>query len=385
MILKQTDGSRAIAETVALCHPMVICAYPVTPQTRIVEALGAKVMAGTLRPCRFLTAESALSGMSELIGASAAGVRTYTATASQHLPGISEAVSNAARFGLPIVVTVASLQDDHGDTMSQRDSGWIQFYPETSQEAADVHIQAFRIAEELSVPVMVCVDGSLLAHVGERAEIPAQDQVDGFLSASWPRQARDPAEPVPIGAVSRPENLTEARYMAHTRHAKALGLIPVVAGEFSVAFGRNSGGLVRPYRIDDAYVVVVALGSVLSVVKDAVDELRADGMRVGALGITTFRPFPDQAIRDALGAGRRVRRLVVLERTLATGLGGIMSADIRMALTAEGTAPVPDRDLIISTIITGLGGRPIDQVSLRDLLHDAAARTLQPLTFLGLG
>ena len=330
-----------------MCRPEVICAYPITPQTHIVEALGAKVKAGKLRPCEFLNVESEFAAMSVAIGASAAGARAYTATASQGLLYMSEAVYNAAGLGLPIVMTVANraigaigapinIWNDHSDAMSQRDSGWIELYAETSQEALDLHIQAFRIAEELSVPVMVCMDGFLLTHAYERAEIPDQAQVDSFLPGYEPRQALDPDDPASIGAMVGPEAFTEVRYLAHTRQSQALGLIPEVAAEFTRTFGRDSGGLVRGYRLEDAETVVVALGSVLGTIKDTVDELRGDGMRVGILGIAAFRPFPARAVREALGGG--VQRVVVLERALATGMGGIVTADLRMAL-AGGNGP----------------------------------------------
>ena len=166
---------------------------------------------------------------------------------------------------------------------------------------------------------MVCMDGFLLTHASERVDIPEQAQVDAFLPPYEPRQVLDPDDPVSIGAMVGPEAFTEVRYLAFERMRQALDVIPAVAADFGAQFGRGCGGLVRPYRTDDADLIVVALGSVLGTVKDAIDELRDDGVRVGALGITTFRPFPAQAVRDALGDDDRLRRLVVLERSLAPG------------------------------------------------------------------
>jgi pyruvate ferredoxin oxidoreductase alpha subunit len=386
-MLRQIEGSRAVADAVAMCRPEVICAYPITPQTHIAEALGAKVKAGKLRPCEFLNVESEFAAMSVAIGASAAGARAYTATASQGLLYMSEAVYNAAGLGLPIVMTVANraigapinIWNDHSDAMSQRDSGWIQLYAESSQEALDLHIQAFRIAEDLSVPVMVCMDGFLLTHAYERAEIPNQAQVDSFLPGYEPRQMLDPADPASIGAMVGPEAFTEVRYLAHARQSQALDLIPEVAAEFTKTFGRDSGGLVRGYRLENAETVVVALGSVLGTIKDTVDELRGDGMRLGILGIAAFRPFPAHAVREALGGA--VHRVVVLERALATGVGGIVTADLRMALAGgHRHEPTPD----ISTVIAGLGGRPITRASLRTMLTEATAGKLEQLSFLDL-
>jgi pyruvate ferredoxin oxidoreductase alpha subunit len=384
-MLKQIEGSRAVAETVALCRPQVICAYPITPQTHIVEALGSLVKRGELN-AGFLNVESEFAAMSAVIGASAAGARAYTATASQGLLYMSEAVYNAAGLGLPVVMTVANraigapinIWNDHSDAMSQRDAGWIQLYAETNQEAADLHVQAFRIAEELSNPVMVCMDGFLLTHASERVDIPSPEQVDGFLPPYEPRQVLDPDDPVSIGAMVGPEAFTEVRFLADERMRQALGLIPEVAAGFARQFGRESGGLVRPYRTEDAEVVAVALGSVLGTVQDAVDELRADGIRAGALGITTFRPFPAQAVREALPGGPRPPRLVVIERALAPGSGGIVTADVRAALAAPGSTP----DL--RTVIAGLGGRAVTRKSLRAMLASAARGDLPAVSFLDL-
>jgi pyruvate ferredoxin oxidoreductase alpha subunit len=379
--LRQIEGSRGVAEAVARSRPEVICAYPISPQTHIVEALAALVKSGDLAPCEFINVESEFAAMSVAIGASAAGARAYTATASQGLLYMTEALYNAAGLGLPIVMTVANraigapinIWNDHSDAMSQRDCGWIQLYAETNQEALDLHIQAFRIAEEVSLPVMVCMDGFVLTHAHERLQIPAQDQVDRFVPAYQPRQVLDPADPVSIGAMVGPEAFTEVRYLAHARQMQALELIPDVAAAFAGEFGRDSGGLVRHYRTQDADTIVVALGSVLGTIKDTVDELRADGMRIGVLGITSFRPFPLEAVRTALQGASRV---VVLERALAVGIGGIVSANVRMALSG-----IP---LHGYTVIAGLGGRAITRASLHSLFRDAAADRLAPLTFLDL-
>jgi hypothetical protein len=247
-MLRQMEGSRAVAEAVALSRPGVICAHPIAPQAHIVEALGAKVRAGKLRPCEFLNVESEFAAMSVAIGASAAGARAYTATASQGLLYMSEAVYNAAGLGLPIVMTVANraigapinIWNDHSDAMSQRDAGWVQLYAETNQEALDLHIQAFRIAEELSVPVMVCMDGFLLTHAFERADVPTQQQVDAFLPCYEPRQVLDQAEPVSIGAMAGPEAFTEVRYLTHARQSQALELIPQVGA--AAAFAHAKAG-----------------------------------------------------------------------------------------------------------------------------------------------
>jgi pyruvate ferredoxin oxidoreductase alpha subunit len=380
-MLKQTEGSHAVAEAVALCRPEVICAYPISPQTHIVEGLGELVKSGALTPCEFINVESEFAAMSVAIGASAAGARAYTATASQGLLFMAEAVFNASGLGLPIVMTVANraigapinIWNDHSDSMSQRDCGWLQLFAETNQEALDLHIQAFRLGEELSMPVMVCIDGFILTHAYERIDMPSQADVDAFLPPYEPRQVLDPAEPVSIGAMVGPEAFMEVRYLAHAKQNQALLLIPQIAQEFERRFGRASGGLVRPYRCEDAETIVVALGSVLGTLKDTIDDLRAVGMKIGVLGIQSFRPFPLAAVRAALQGAKRV---VVLEKSFCVGLGGIVSTDVRMALSGL--------QLHGYTVIAGLGGRAITKASLARTLAEAAADKLQPLTFLDL-
>ena len=360
-MLKQIEGSRAVAEAVALCRPQVICAYPISPQTHIVEGLGGMVKSGALEQCEFINVESEFAAMSVAIGASAAGVRAYTATASQGLLYMAEAVFNASGLGLPIVMTVANraigapinIWNDHTDAMSQRDCGWIQLFAENNQEALDLHIQAFRLGEELSLPVMVCMDGFILTHAYERVDMPAQAQVDAYLPPFEPRQVLDPAEPVSIGAMVGPEAFMEVRYLAHAKQMRALELIPGWAAEFRAAFGRESGGLLHHYRLEDAETVVVALGSVLGTIKDTVDEMRRDGKRIGVLGITCFRPWPLAAMRAALANAKRV---IVIEKSLAVGLGGIVSSNVRTSFTGS-----PDA---VHTVIAGLGGRPITRSAL---------------------
>ncbi|MGB8884125.1 MAG: pyruvate ferredoxin oxidoreductase, partial [Azonexus sp.] len=281
-MLKQIEGSRAVAEAVALCRPEVICAYPISPQTHIVEALGEMVKEGALTDCEYINVESEFAAMSVAIGASAAGARSYTATASQGLLFMVEAVYNAAGLGLPIVMTVANraigapinIWNDHSDSLSQRDCGWIQLFAETNQEALDLHIQAFKLAEELSMPVMVCMDGFILTHAYERVDMPTQAQVDAYLPPYEPRQVLDPNEPVSIGAMVGPEAFTEVRYLAHAKQMQALERIPQLAAEFGSVFARDSGGLLRTYLTEDAETIVIAMGSVLGTIKDTVDAMR---------------------------------------------------------------------------------------------------------------
>jgi pyruvate ferredoxin oxidoreductase alpha subunit len=380
-MLRQLEGSRAVAEAVALCRPEVVCAYPISPQTHIVEGLSQLVKTGELAPCEYVNVESEFAAMSVAIGASAAGARAYTATASQGLLYMVEAVYNASGLGLPIVMTVANraigspinIWNDHSDSMSQRDSGWVQLYVESNQEAVDVHIQAFRLAEELSLPVMVCMDGFILTHAFERVELPSQEAVDTWLPPFEPRQVLDPAAPITIGAMVGPEAFFEVRYLMHAKQMQALDAIPEIAGEFEQAFGRPSGGLLRPYRCEDAETIVVALGSVLGTIEDVVDELRDEGVAIGALALKCFRPFPLDEVREALAGAQRV---VVLEKAFAVGAGGIVGQNVRLALSGL-TLPVYD-------VVAGLGGRAITKASLHRMFADALEDRLGRLHFLDL-
>jgi pyruvate ferredoxin oxidoreductase alpha subunit len=380
-MLRQIEGSRAVAETVALCRPEVVCAYPISPQTHIIEAVGVMVKSGALTPCEFINVESEFAAMSVAIGASAAGARAYTAAASQGLLYMMEAVYNAAGLGLPIVMTLANraigapinIWNDHSDAMAARDSGWIQLFAETNQEAADLHVQAFRLAEELSVPVMVCMDGFILTHAVEGVDLLEQSMVDDFLPPYDPRQILDPDAPVSIGSMVGPEAFQEVRYLAHLRLLDALERIPVIADAFNEVTGRSSGGLVHSYRTDDAETIVVALGSVLGTIKDAVDRRREAGDRIGVVGITSFRPFPSEAVCDALS---RARQVVVIEKAFSIGHGGVLATDVAMAMHNTFCS--------LRSVVAGLGGRAITGRSLEALFARAARDELEPLTFLDL-
>jgi len=223
------------------------------------------------------------------------------------------------------------------------------------------------------MPVMVCMDGFILTHAYERVDIPEQADVDAFLPPYQPRQILDPAEPVSIGAMVGPEAFMEVRFLAHAKQLSALEHIPRIAEEFEARFGRKSGGLVRAYRCDDAETIVVALGSVIGTLKETVDALRESGVRIGVLGIQSFRPFPLAAVRAALEGARRV---VVLEKSFCVGLGGVVSTDVRLALSGL--------HLHGYTVVAGLGGRAITQASLERMLREAIADRLEPLTFLDL-
>ena len=380
-MLTQIEASQSVALGVALCRPEVSCAYAISPQTHIVESLGNLVRQGKINPCEFINVESEFAAMSTSIGASVAGARAYTATASQGLLFMVEAIYNAAGLGLPIVMTVANraigapinIWNDHSDSLSQRDSGWIQLFVEDNQQAVDVHIQAFKIPEIMSLPVMVCMDGFVLTHAVDRVDIPEQQAVDAYLPPYTPRQVLDPSDPVTIGAMVGPEAFTEVRYLAHAKHISALSCIEKSAQLFKERFGRDSGGLLKTYRCEDAAVRILAMGSSVGTIEDAVDELRAEGLKVGVVSLRCFRPFPMQAVREAL-QGARVA--IVLDRAIGAGSGGVVLLDVVNAMRCS--------EVAIKSVIGGLGGRAITKKSIKDILRAANEGTLSDTTFMDL-
>ncbi|HAX91222.1 MAG TPA: pyruvate ferredoxin oxidoreductase, partial [Rhodospirillaceae bacterium] len=347
----------------------------ITPQTHIVEGLGELVKAGHIENCEYINVESEFAALSVAIGASAAGARAYTATSSQGLLFMAEAVYNASGLGLPIVMTLGNraigspinIWNDHSDAMSMRDAGWIQLFAENNQEAVDLHIQAFRIAEDLSCPVMVCVDGFILTHAVEQVDVPSQEIVDNFVPPFVPIQVLDPKAPVTIGALVGPEAFTEVRYLDHQKQLTAFEVIAEVSEAFKKTFGREAGGLIRTFHTEDAETIIVAMGSVIGTLKDMIEEKRAQGEKIGLVSICSFRPFPTKEVHDALMGARHV---IVLEKSLASGQGGVLAAHVRSCLKEV----IP-----VTTLIAGLGGRPIPKSSLSafvDKIKGAANDTL---------
>ena len=377
-MLKQIEGSQAVAQAVALSRPEVISAYPITPQTHIVEDLGLMVKSGKLSPCEFLLVESEFGALSACIGSSAAGARSYTATSSQGMLFMMEAVYNASGMGLPIVMTVGNraigapinIWNDWSDSMSARDAGWIQLFVETNQEAVDVHIQAFKLAEELSMPVMVCMDGFILTHSYSQVDIPSQESVDSYLPPFQPRQVLDPSAPVSMGAMVGPEAFTEVRYLAHHKQRLALKLITEQAAEFGELVGRDSGGLLKEFDCAGKETVVVTMGSVIGTMKEVLADMREEGHSIGALTVRSFRPFPIEALQEAL---KDAKRVIVFEKSLAVGMGGILANDLRMATR--------DLDLAVHSVIGGLGGRPITRANLRRMFEKGLNDKLNRIHF----
>lgn len=364
------EGSMAVAEIVKLCKPGVISAYPITPQTHIVEELAQIVADGKLS-AQFVNVESEHSAASVVLGAVAAGVRAYTATSSQGLFYMAEVLYNIAGMRLPVIMTTAAraisapinIWNDHQDVVSLRDSGWIQLHAEDMQEVVDLHLIAYRLGEDKSImlPVMVCMDGFILTHGLETVDMPTQEQVDKFLPAYNAPYKLDVENPLTLGPLVDPEYYMEARYALNETHKEALSLIPKLTAEFSKVFGRTYNGLIEGYQLKDAEKVIVAMGSVCGTIKEVVDELRSKGKKVGLLKVTSLRPFPINQIYDAL---KNVPKAAVIDRALSLGSFAPLAAEVKAVFFGKTKKPQS-----ISSFVVGLGGRDITKDSIKEIFR----------------
>jgi pyruvate ferredoxin oxidoreductase alpha subunit len=354
---KVITGDHAVAIGAKLCRVDVVPAYPITPQTLIIEHIADFVNDGEL-DTKFLTMESEHSVMSAAAAASAAGARVFTATSSQGLAFMHEMLYATAPLRLPVVMANASrtlggppgIWCEYNDSMGARDSGWLQLYVEDNQEALDMIIQSFRIAEDKRVllPVMPCLDGFVLTHTVEPVEIPSQEEVDSFLAPYEPDIILDPARPAMIGTFMPAEYIMELRRQTVGAFESAKDVIKEVNDEFAKKFGRDYGGLVDTYRMDDAKVALITMGTVTSTSREVVDDLRQKGEKVGIIKLRFFRPFPSEDLRtlvtnlDALG---------VFDRSISYHGGGPVYNEVRSALFGM-TIPVINH-------LAGLGGRDV--------------------------
>src|SRR5579884_2135282 len=359
------EGSQAIALSVAACRPRVVSAYPITPQTHIVEALAELAARGELE-AQCLNVESEFAAASVVLGATAAGSRAYTATSSQGLLLMAEVLYNIAGLRLPVVLTCAnravsaplSIWNDHQDAMAVRDAGWIQLLAADNQEAVDLHPQAYRLAELLRVPVMVNVDGFILTHAFEPVDVPTSADIDQFLSGPG-LNLLDPRTPRTIGMMAEPNTFLETRFAQQQAMLAALDVIPSIGREYESRFGRPGVQLLKTYRLEDATLAIVSLGSLGGTVRDAIDRLRDDGRPVGAVEIQTYRPFPSAELRRLVG---HCKKIGVLEKALAPGTpdGAIVAAEIKAALYRQPRPPE------VESYVLGLGGR---DVTVDDVCH----------------
>jgi pyruvate ferredoxin oxidoreductase alpha subunit len=365
-MMEITEGSYAVADAVRLCRPQVVSAYPITPQTHIVEAL-ADMVANCKLDADYITVENELSALSACVGASAAGSRVYSATTSQGLALMFEVCFNAAGMRLPIIMTIAnralgaplSIWNDQQDSISLRDSGWLQFYAEDNQEATDLHFIAYRVAEDHSVllPALVCFDGFILSHTYEPIDMLSQEDVDKFLPKFTPYQRLDAADPISFGMYATPDYYHEFRYEIDNAAKRAKDVIKKAGNEFKALFGRDYSAMVESYRLDDAETAIVAMGSICGTIKDSIDEMREEGKKVGLLRIRVFRPFPSEEIAQALS---RVQRVAVLDKNISLGAKGAVALEVRDALYGS-TVPVKG-------YILGLGGRDVRKKDIKEIV-----------------
>lgn len=371
MTKKLLEGSQGVAEAVALCRPQVIAAYPITPQTHIPQELAEKVANGELT-AEWVNVESEHSAASVVLGASAAGVRVFTASSSQGILLMHEVLFNIAGMRLPVVMVCANraisaplnIWNDQQDSVSQRDTGFIQLYAEDNQEAADLVYQAYRIAEDhrILLPVMVCLDGYVLSHAWETIDIPSQEQVDAFLPPFKPLYRLDPDDPLSFGMYMEPDKYIETRYMIEKTMEKSIDVMHEVAHDFERVFARTTVEVIEEYHTHDATTVIVGMGSVVSTFKEVCDELRAQGEKVGVLKIVCYRPLPKEHLYHAL---KSVKNVVVIEKATSLGFGGPLASELRSMLYGRAHRPT------ISGFIAGLGGRDITVETVKTALKKA--------------
>jgi pyruvate ferredoxin oxidoreductase alpha subunit len=374
------SGNVAAASGVKLSRAQVIAAYPITPQTPLTEKLSEFVESKEL-DAEYIPVESEHSAMAVCVAASTAGTRAFTATSANGLLYMSEQLHWAVGARLPIVMCVANrgigapwtVWNDHQDSMSQRDVGWIQIYANDHQQIIDSVIKAFRLAQTVSIPVMVCYDGYLLSHTYMPFDLPDQSGVDSFLPAFSPTHFLNPEDPANFNTVTLPDirpgvdgelapGYIEIRHNLHEDLRGALDAYVEIDKEFEKEFGRGGTPLVEKYNCDDADFIAVCIGSLSYQLRDVIDIMRNDGVKIGVMGVQMYRPFPDQAIIDAL-AGKKCA--IIFEKALSYGNQGTLYADIKSALYTSPNKP------IVHNYILGLGGREIKTQHLLDALTES--------------
>ncbi|NTV03097.1 MAG: pyruvate ferredoxin oxidoreductase [Chlorobiaceae bacterium] len=378
------SGNEAVAAAVRLARPQVIAAYPITPQTTVIERLAEMVEDGSLAS-EYLHVESEHSALSACIGASAVGARTFTASSSQGLLYMAECMHYASGGRFPIVMMNANrsvalpwnIYGDQRDSLSLLDSGWIQAYAEDAQEAFDMLIQAFAVAEHPLVltPAMVNLDGFALTHTYELVNVPDPSDVDAFLPRFTTANRMDPEHPVSLGFTAGPQHNQAFKQLQHLAMLASGQVIREAEERFGQRFGRSYPGLVETYRCEDAERVIVTLGSVAGTVRPVVDRLRSTGERVGLLRIRYMRPFPDGELRAALAGATSVG---VLEKDISFGYEGTVFTNVNSAFARSGASP---RNLL--NFIGGLGGKDITPTDIENLFARLAApEGLETVTFI---
>ena len=375
---KVISGNYAVSYGAKLARSQVIAAYPITPQTSIIEKLASFCADGELDAI-FVKVESEHSAMAACIGASATGVRAFTATAGQGLLLMHEMLHWASGARLPIVMGSVnrgigpgwSVWTEQTDTLAQRETGWIQFYCESAQEVLDTVIQAFKIAETVALPAMVVLDAFVLSHTSEVVDIPDQELVDQYLPPYRPQWTLDVDDPRAIGALFTPNEFFEMRYKIQKAMEETIDVARRADEEFGQLFGRQ-WSLVESYKMEGAEVALVTSNSITSTARDVIDAMREEGVPIGLVKMRLFRPFPAADVLDAL---KGVRKVAVLDRNLSFGLGGIFAEEIKSVLYGTDVQPT------LFNFILGLGGRDVTPATIREIAdytleHDAPTEDL---------
>lgn len=373
-------GNHAVSHAARLARVEVISAYPITPQTQVAELLSQFCEEGRL-DARFIKVESEHSAMAALVGASTAGARTFTATSAQGLALMHEMLHWASGARLPIVMANVnralgapwSVWNDQNDSLSQRDTGWLQFYCESNQEVLDTILQTYRVAETIQLPAMVVLDAFVLSHTAEPVEFPEQSEVDAFLPPFEPKDAIDLNDPKSYSSLATPDTYMEFRFKLQAAMEQAEEEIGKVGRDFERRFGR-AYGLVEGYRTEDAELILVTSGTITSTARVTIDQLRDAGQKIGLLKMRVFRPFPARQVREHLAHARQV---AVIDRNIGFGVGGIFAQEIRAALYGHSSVPVHG-------YVVGLGGRDVSPDTIREIVDHASAQTeQQSLTWIG--
>ncbi|MHB1315783.1 MAG: transketolase C-terminal domain-containing protein [Christensenellales bacterium] len=365
------EGSLGVAHAIRQAAPNVVSAYPISPQTHIVEEI-AKFFANGEMKGKYIRVDSEFSAASVVYGASATGVRSYTASSSQGLLLMNEVIYAMAGTRLPVVLTGVNrtvsapitIKNDLQDTMSLRDTGAIQIYVENNQEAYATHLQAFKLAEdhEILLPVIVCMDGWTLTHSYEPIRIEDQEKVNAFLPPFKPYYRLDTKKPLTYGAISV-DSTPEFRYMMHfAQLEKALDKIDSIALEYKNMFGDYFGGTIDTYKTEDAEIIMVAMGSMVGTLRNAVDVFREKGQKIGIVKLRAYRPFPGEALYQAV---KKAKAVCVLDKALSVGQGGPVATDFRAYCCNKKEKPM------ILSCITGLGGRDVDIVTAGEVVSKA--------------
>ncbi len=374
-------GNYIAAKAAIMAKPEVVAAYPITPQTTIVEGIANFVASGEFKG-EYICVESEHSAMSACIGASATGVRTFTATSSHGLLLMHEMLHWAALARLPVVMCNINrvigpgwnIWADENDSISQRDTGWIQFYCSSNQEIFDTIIQAFKLGEhkDVALPVMINYNAFILSHTSMPAEIPSQKEIDNYLGRYKPLWKIDPKNPITFGNIIMPADYEKIRYAMQNAHENVKKIIPKIAHDWKKKFGRFNGDLIEKYRCEDAETILLAMGAIAAESKVSIDNLRKEGYKIGLARIRTFRPFPKEEILKLA----KKAELIVIDRNISCGYEGALFTEVKSALYNKS-------DGKISSFIAGLGGKDVTYKHIQEMCKKSIKGKIQGTVWYG--